>query len=76
MKYCLKCKEIRTFCECEKPITDTQEYIDHLESENKQLRESIKHVMERAFIAGTNRNYKDYTGFETWYNRVFLNQKP
>jgi len=34
-KICLKCKEIVTFCECEKSITDKDEYIEYLEEELK-----------------------------------------
>ena len=33
-KTCLKCKEILTFCECDEPITDKDEYIAYLEDRN------------------------------------------
>ena len=38
-KVCLICKEIVTFCECDKSITGKNEYIVYLEYEDQKFKE-------------------------------------
>jgi len=34
-----------------------------------------KRDLERAFIAGVFRDYSDYAGFDTWYQKYYLKGK-
>lgn len=43
-QFCYKCKDILTFCECDKPITDKDEYIEYLEKKIDKLLIDIKNT--------------------------------